>query len=64
MFLLQEEFVQWRLTVPRKKKLVNTESADHEGSSGYSNAPILQLGQFKHENSVVEHIHVQEDNET
>ena len=64
MFLLQEEFVQWRLTVPHKKKLVKTESADHEGSLGYLNAPILQLGQFKHEKSVVEHIHVQEDNET
>lgn len=54
--------MQWRLTMPRKKKLVKTESI--EASPGYSNAPILQLGQFRHEKPIIEHIHVQEEDET
>lgn len=40
--------------MPRKKKLVRTESV--EASPGYSTAPILQLGQFKPEKPIIEHI--------
>ena len=46
--------MQWRLTMPRKKKLVWSESV--ESSPAYSNAPMMQLGQFKPERPVLEHI--------
>lgn len=48
--------------MPCKKKLVKADSV--EAIPGYSSAPILQLGQFKHEKPVIEHIHVREDDET
>ena len=47
--------MQWRLTMPRKKKLIRTESV--ESNPGFSAAPILQLGQFKPERPIIEHIH-------
>ena len=41
--------------MPRKKKLVQTESV--ESSPGFSVTPILQLRQFKPERPIIEHIH-------
>ena len=41
--------------MPHKKKLVRTESV--EASPGYTNEPILHLGQFKPERPIIEHIH-------
>ena len=40
--------------MPRKKKLVHTESV--EPSPSFSVTPILQLRQFKPEKAIVEHI--------
>ena len=40
--------------MPRKKRLVWSESV--ESSPAYSNAPILQLGQFRPEKPIIEHI--------
>lgn len=46
----QDQFVQWRLTLPRKKKLYQSESSESDRTLATSggNAPIIQqLGQFK-----------------